>query len=88
MTSAVVIMRPATASRATARGPKGVSDRVRMIIPPGVPATEPEVSPYDLGISLSGSTKGRGTTLAARSPSGVVALRRVPSSADAVGNIA
>ena len=43
---------------------------------------------YDFGISLPGSTKGRGATVASRSPSGVATLKRVPSSADAVGTIA
>jgi len=43
---------------------------------------------YDFGISLSGSTKGRGTTTASRSPSAVATRNRVPISAIAAGTIA
>ena len=43
---------------------------------------------YDFGISLSGSTKGRGTTTASRSPSAVATRTRVPISAIAAGTIA
>src|SRR5207247_342950 len=34
---------------------------------------------YDFGICFSGSTKGSGTIVASRSPSGVSTVRRVPS---------